>query len=73
MVMYGCICATLSLREYGRLNQRVVRKATLQGAKAVEAVLSEEAKTCSPLIGMNENEITLQPLMECVELVLVLI
>ncbi|KWU44101.1 6-phosphofructokinase [Rhodotorula sp. JG-1b] len=40
--------------------------ATLQGAEAVEAVLSSTASTPSPVIGIQENKITRQPLMEAV-------
>lgn len=40
--------------------------ATLQGAEAVEAVLSSTPETPSPVIGIQENKITRQPLMEAV-------
>ncbi|GAA5921416.1 hypothetical protein JCM3775_003039 [Rhodotorula graminis] len=40
--------------------------ATLQGAEAVEAVLSSTPDTPSPVIGSSENKITRQPLMEAV-------
>ncbi|GAA6034879.1 hypothetical protein JCM8097_009347 [Rhodosporidiobolus ruineniae] len=40
--------------------------ATLQGAEAVEAVLSSTPDSPSPVIGIQENKITRQPLMEAV-------
>lgn len=40
--------------------------ATLQGAEAVEAVLTSTPETPSPVIGIAENKITRQPLMEAV-------
>lgn len=40
--------------------------ATLQGAEAVEAVLSSKPSTPSPVISIQENKITRQPLMEAV-------
>ncbi|BGP01179.1 6-phosphofructokinase, alpha subunit [Rhodotorula toruloides] len=40
--------------------------ATLQGAEAVEAVLSSNPSTPSPVIGIRENKITRRPLMEAV-------
>ncbi|GAA5976575.1 hypothetical protein JCM11641_001344 [Rhodosporidiobolus odoratus] len=40
--------------------------ATLQGAEAVEAVLSSTPDSPSPVIGIAENKITRQPLMEAV-------
>lgn len=40
---------------------------TMQGIHAVEAILNADpAKTPSLLVGMNENRITLKPLMDCV-------
>lgn len=40
---------------------------TMQGVHAVEAVLNADpAQTSSLLVGMNENRITLNPLMDCV-------
>jgi 6-phosphofructokinase 1 len=40
---------------------------TMQGIKAVEAVLdADPARTTSLLVGMNENRMTIRPLMECV-------
>lgn len=41
--------------------------ATLQGAEAVEAVLSATPDTPSPVIGIEENKITRKPLMEAVK------
>ena len=41
--------------------------ATLQGAEAVEAVLSATPDLPSPVIGIQENKITRQPLMEAVK------
>ncbi|GAA5998796.1 uncharacterized protein JCM10292_007239 [Rhodotorula paludigena] len=40
--------------------------ATLQGAEAVEAVLASTPNTPSPVIGIQENKITRQPLMDAV-------
>ncbi|GAA5839842.1 hypothetical protein JCM11251_001229 [Rhodosporidiobolus azoricus] len=40
--------------------------ATLQGAEAVEAVLASTPESPSPVIGIQENKITRQPLMEAV-------
>ncbi|GAA5887277.1 hypothetical protein JCM6882_002471 [Rhodosporidiobolus microsporus] len=40
--------------------------ATLQGAEAVEAVLASTPELPSPVIGIQENKITRQPLMEAV-------
>lgn len=43
--------------------------ATAQGAKAVDAVLEATLQTPSPMIGMQNNEISKIPLMEAVKLV----
>ncbi|CAG8547961.1 2956_t:CDS:10 [Ambispora leptoticha] len=42
--------------------------ATRQGVEAVEAVLRSTADTPSPMIGIRENKITCQPLVEAVKL-----
>ncbi len=43
--------------------------ATIQGVKAVEAVLTSTPETPSPMIGISQNKITSVPLMEAVKLV----
>lgn len=45
----------------------MLSQATLQGAEAVEAVLSATPDTPSPVIGIQENKITRNPLMEAVK------
>ena len=42
--------------------------ATVQGVKAVEAVLSHGEHDESPLIGMSDNKVTAKPLMKAVEM-----
>jgi 6-phosphofructokinase 1 len=42
-------------------------QATLQGAEAVEAVLTATPDKPSPVIGIKENKITSEPLMEAVK------
>ncbi|KXS17418.1 6-phosphofructokinase [Gonapodya prolifera JEL478] len=41
--------------------------ATVQGARAVDAVLEANPTTMSPMIGMSENQVTSVPLMEAVK------
>lgn len=49
--------------------QRLTRpsQATLQGAEAVEAVLDATPDSPSPVIGIQENRIQRQPLMDAVK------
>lgn len=50
-----------------RTDHRPRSQATLQGAEAVEAVLDATPDSLSPVIGIQENRIQRQPLMDAVE------